>query len=118
MLEGRSREQIYEDWKFKVLPTYLIGTVLWIPAQVINFKVIAPQYRVAYVASLVLVEVNVLCVVRQFSPENMNTKLASFIDGSDTKKTEIYHKTDGVNQVNDLKEKFCSNDDETKSGRK
>ena len=84
----------------------------------INFKVIAPQYRVAYVASLVLIEVNVLCVVRQFSPENINTKLASFINGSDTKKTEIYHKTDGVNQVNDLKEKFCSNEDETKSRRK
>jgi len=117
LLEGGSREQIYEDWKFKVLPTYLIGTVLWIPAQVINFKIISPQYRVAYVASLVLVEVNVLCVVRQFSPENINTKLMSFISEQDPQTTKINQKTDSTNQVNDLEENFCRNEDEIKSGK-
>ena len=75
MLEGKSRERIYEDWKYKALPTYLIGTVLWIPAQVLNFKVVPPQFRVAYVASFVLLEVNVLCFVRKFSPENVTTKI-------------------------------------------
>ena len=91
--------------------------MLWIPAQVINFKFVAPQYRVAYVASLVLVEVNVLCAVRQFSPENINTKLTSFICGQDPQTTKTRQKTDGANQVNDSEEKFCSNDDKTKNGR-
>ena len=81
----------------------------------INFKVIAPQYRVAYVASFVLVEVNVLCVVRQFSPENISTKLTSLISGPETEQSNIHQKTDSANQVNDLKEKFCSDEDETKS---
>ena len=81
----------------------------------INFKVISPQYRVAYVASLVLVEVNVLCVVRQFSPKNINVKLTSLISGPDTQKTKICQKTDGANQVNDWEEKSCRNEDETKS---
>ena len=83
----------------------------------INFKVIAPQYRVAYVASLVLVEVNVLCVVRQFSPENINAKFASIISEQDPQTNKIHQKTDGANQLNDLEEKFCPNEDKTKSGK-
>ena len=113
MLEGRSREQIYEDWKFKVIPTYLIGTVLWIPAQVINFKIIAPQYRVAYVASLVLVEVNVLCLVRKFSSDNISTKITSNISAVDTEKTQYCQRVDDANQVKNLGAESCIEEEET-----
>ena len=72
------KNEILEEWKLKVLPTYFIGALVWIPAQVINFKLISPQYRVAYVASLVLLEVNILCVVKKFSPDNISRKIQQY----------------------------------------
>ena len=78
ILEGRDKNQIAEEWKFKVLPTYLLGTVIWIPLQIINFKLVSPQYRVAYVASLVLLEVNVLCVIKKLSPKGLEIELQKY----------------------------------------
>jgi hypothetical protein len=81
-LEGRKKDEILEEWKLKVLPTYILGAVVWIPAQIINFKLISPQYRVAYVACLVLLEVNILCVVKRFSPDNINKKIEQYCGNS------------------------------------
>ena len=96
------------------MPTYLFGTVLWIPAQVINFKVVAPQYRVAYVASLVFVEVNILCVVRKFSPESVNSTMTSFLNVP-AKQSNISSGNDNdSNQVRTFEAKYNPNEDATK----
>ena len=79
-MEGRNQEELVEEWKIKVLPTYLLGAVVWIPAQIINFKLISPQFRVAYVASFVLLEVNVLCVFKRLSPESLSNVLLEYFD--------------------------------------
>ena len=60
----------------------MLGAIVWIPLQVINFKIISPQYRVAYVASLVLLEVNILCVIQKFSPDNINKKIRQYCGNS------------------------------------
>ena len=41
----------------------------------------------------------------------------SIISEKDPLANEIHQKTDGANQVNDLEEKFCTNEDKTKSGK-
>ena len=81
-MEGRNQQELVEEWKIKVLPTYLLGAVVWIPAQIINFKVISPQFRVAYVASFVLLEVNVLCVFKRLSPESLSNVLFEYVDSN------------------------------------
>ena len=115
MLEGKSRELIYEYWKYKVLPTYLIGTALWIPAQVLNFKIVPPQFRVAYVASFVLLEVNVLCFVRKFSPENVTTKMTSFFNETHSEKLESCQNNIISGKVNSQESKSCPNEYITKT---
>ena len=115
MLEGKSREQIYDDWKYKVLPTYLIGTALWIPAQVLNFKVVPPQFRVAYVASFVLLEVNILCFVRKFSPENITTKMTEFLNEKDSENFEFCQNNNIASRFKSQESKSCPDEDETKT---
>ena len=83
LLEGRNQQELVEEWKIKVLPTYLLGAVVWIPAQIINFKLISPQFRVAYVASFVLLEVNVLCVFKRLSPESLSNVLLEYFESND-----------------------------------
>ena len=83
LLEGRNQEELKEEWKIKVLPTYLLGAVVWIPAQIINFKLVSPQFRVAYVASFVLLEVNVLCVLKRLSPESLSNVLLEYFESND-----------------------------------
>lgn len=77
-MEGRTNDEIAEEWKVKVLPTYLIATIFWIPAQIINFKMIPAQYRVAYVAALTLLEVNILCVIKRCSSQKLIQRLEHF----------------------------------------
>ena len=79
-MEGRNQQELVEEWKIKVLPTYLLGAVVWIPAQIINFKLVSPQFRVAYVASFVLLEVNVLCVLKRLSPESFSNVLLDYFE--------------------------------------
>ena len=81
-MEGRNQEELVEEWKIKVLPTYLLGAVVWIPAQIINFKLVSPQFRVSYVASFVLLEVNVLCVFKRLSPESLSNVLFEYFDSN------------------------------------
>ena len=81
-MEGRNQEELVEEWKIKVLPTYLLGAVVWIPAQIINFKLVSPQFRVAYVASFVLLEVNVLCVFKRLSPESLSNVLLEYFESN------------------------------------
>ena len=82
LLEGRNQEELVEEWKIKVLPTYLLGAVVWIPAQIINFKLVSPQFRVAYVASFVLLEVNVLCVFKRLSTESLSNVLLEYFESN------------------------------------
>ena len=82
LLEGRNQEELIDEWKIKVLPTYLIGAVVWIPAQIINFKLISPQFRVAYVASFVLLEVNVLCVFKRLSSDSSSNVILDYFESN------------------------------------
>ena|SRR3990167_2413902 len=48
ILKQHSYEQISEKIRKDFLKTYLFDCALWIPANLINFRYISPQYRVAY----------------------------------------------------------------------
>lgn len=51
LLEGRRGEAILANTKEKFGPAFWAGNIFWPIANVLNFRFIGPQYRVAYVAS-------------------------------------------------------------------
>jgi len=38
LLEGKRGREIFDEWKSKVLPTFVLGCCFWIPAQAVNFR--------------------------------------------------------------------------------
>ncbi|XP_066991553.2 mpv17-like protein isoform X2 [Anabrus simplex] len=59
LMEGK--ENIIEECKRKVMPTFKTSCMFWLPAQALNFMVVPPAARVVYVGSCALVWVNILC---------------------------------------------------------
>jgi hypothetical protein len=37
-LEGKRGREMFEEWRSKVLPTFVLGSCFWIPAQAANFR--------------------------------------------------------------------------------
>ena len=75
-------EEVARDTQLHEAYRSLLGAVVWIPAQIINFKLVSPQFRVAYVASFVLLEVNVLCVFKRLSPESLSNVLLEYFESN------------------------------------
>lgn len=56
-----SKTDFIEECKQKILPTFKTSCYFWLPAQVINFLLVPPTYRVVYVGSCAFAWVNILC---------------------------------------------------------
>jgi Mpv17 / PMP22 family len=37
-LEGKRGREMFDEWRSKVLPTFVLGCCFWIPAQAANFR--------------------------------------------------------------------------------
>ena len=64
-LEGKRGSDVFDEWKSKVLPTFVLGSCFWIPAQSANFRLVPPKYRVTVIGCLTFVELNCLCLFRR-----------------------------------------------------
>ncbi|GFT69541.1 mpv17-like protein [Nephila pilipes] len=62
-LEGK--EDIFADLKTKFWSTYKLGCCLWLPVQAINFALLPPYTRMAFVGVASFVWVNVLCLIKR-----------------------------------------------------
>lgn len=63
ILEGK--ENIFEEFKRKFWPTYKLSCCFWLPAQAINFALLPPYTRVAFVGAASFVWVNILCFIKR-----------------------------------------------------
>ena len=70
-LEGKRGKEMFQEWKSKVLPTFILGSCFWNPAQAINFRMIPPKYRVTFIGGLTFIELNFLCLFRRIDFDNL-----------------------------------------------
>ena len=75
-LEGK--DNVLSEWKDKFLPTYAVGLSLWVPAQLLNFLLVPPAYRVIYIAVISFFEINILCFIRKISYDDILDFTARF----------------------------------------
>lgn len=62
-LEGK--EDVFAELKAKFWSTYKMSCCFWLPAQAINFALLPPYTRVAFVGVASFIWVNVLCLVKR-----------------------------------------------------
>ncbi|MPC39328.1 mpv17-like protein isoform X2 [Portunus trituberculatus] len=55
------KEDLLEEWRKKIIPTFVTASVFWVPASLINFRFLPPQARVVFVGSCQIVWVSILC---------------------------------------------------------
>ncbi|XP_013119185.2 mpv17-like protein [Stomoxys calcitrans] len=68
LMEGADDK--FLELKQKFLPTFERSCMFWIPAQLFNFVLIAPRFRVLYMGVCGFVWVNILCwIKRQQTPQ-------------------------------------------------
>lgn len=60
-----NKKDALEECRAKFLPTFQTSCMFWLPAQAVNFLLVAPTYRVAYVASCAFAWVNILCWIKR-----------------------------------------------------
>ncbi|GBN16364.1 Mpv17-like protein [Araneus ventricosus] len=63
VLEGK--EDVFAELKAKFWSTYKMSCCFWLPAQAINFALLPPYTRVAFVGVASFIWVNVLCLVKR-----------------------------------------------------
>ncbi|KAG8188926.1 hypothetical protein JTE90_014978 [Oedothorax gibbosus] len=63
ILEGK--EDIFAEVKAKFWSTYQVSCCFWLPAQALNFALLPPYSRVAFVGAASFVWVNVLCLLKR-----------------------------------------------------
>lgn len=56
-----NKKDILEECKRKLIPTFKTSCAFWLPVQAINFLLIPPTFRVAYVGTCAFAWVNILC---------------------------------------------------------
>lgn len=62
IMEGK--DDIFEELKHKFVPAFKISCFFWIPVQAINFMLVTPPFRVAYVGTCAFAWVNILCWIK------------------------------------------------------
>lgn len=67
-LEGK--ENLLEEWRAKMGPTYVLAMAFWLPAQTFNFLYIPPDRRVLFIAACTFVELNGLCILKRIQPHS------------------------------------------------
>ncbi|KAK8375560.1 hypothetical protein O3P69_008405 [Scylla paramamosain] len=55
------KEDLLEEWRKKIIPTFVTASVFWVPASLINFRFLPPQARVVFVGSCQVIWVSILC---------------------------------------------------------
>ncbi|GIY29050.1 mpv17-like protein [Caerostris extrusa] len=63
VLEGR--EDVFAELKAKFWSTYKLSCCFWLPAQALNFALLPPYTRVAFVGVASFIWVNVLCLIKR-----------------------------------------------------
>ncbi|XP_015042569.1 mpv17-like protein isoform X2 [Drosophila miranda] len=60
-------DDILLELREKFLPTFVRSCIFWLPAQVLNFSLVAPRFRVIYMGVCGLIWVNILCWIKRQS---------------------------------------------------
>ncbi|KAK4290118.1 hypothetical protein Pmani_036967 [Petrolisthes manimaculis] len=55
------KKDVLQEWKQKIIPTFVTASVFWVPASLINFRFLPPQARVIFVGSCQIIWVSILC---------------------------------------------------------
>lgn len=58
-LEGK--KDLLEEWRKKIIPTFLTASVFWVPVSLINFRFLPPRARVVFVGTCQVIWVSILC---------------------------------------------------------
>ncbi|XP_068211394.1 mpv17-like protein [Palaemon carinicauda] len=58
-MEGK--EDLLDEWRNKIVPTFLTASVFWVPSALINFRFLPPQARVVFVGGCQIIWVSILC---------------------------------------------------------
>ncbi|XP_017053040.1 mpv17-like protein isoform X2 [Drosophila ficusphila] len=59
IMEGS--EDTFLELREKFVPTFVRSCIFWLPAQALNFSLVAPRFRVIYMGVCGLIWVNILC---------------------------------------------------------
>ena len=74
-LERRPLSEIWDEFRVKFPYIFLLDCFVWPPAQAINFLYLAPQYRMAYVNTIVLFwDIGISYIKHQWTPHTKLTK--------------------------------------------
>jgi len=60
-------EDTFLELREKFVPTFMRSCIFWLPAQVLNFSLVAPRFRVIYMGVCGLIWVNILCWTKRQS---------------------------------------------------
>lgn len=55
------KEDVFAEWKAKLAPTFLTASMFWVPANFVNFRMLPPHARVAFVGGCQIIWVSILC---------------------------------------------------------
>ncbi|TRY74876.1 hypothetical protein TCAL_07134 [Tigriopus californicus] len=62
LLEGQ--EDVLAEVKKKYLPTFVLESLFWIPAQAVNFALIPARFRVIFLSIISFTWLNILCIIK------------------------------------------------------
>uniref|UniRef100_A0A6P4EWS7 Mpv17-like protein isoform X1 n=1 Tax=Drosophila rhopaloa TaxID=1041015 RepID=A0A6P4EWS7_DRORH len=65
IMEGS--EDTFLELREKFVPTFVRSCIFWLPAQALNFSLVAPRFRVIYMGVCGLIWVNILCWTKRQS---------------------------------------------------
>ncbi|EDV52104.1 mpv17-like protein isoform X1 [Drosophila erecta] len=75
IMEGS--EDISLELREKFVPTFMRSCIFWLPAQALNFSLVAPRFRVIYMGICGLIWVNILCWTKRQSLPVATKEIAS-----------------------------------------
>ncbi|KAM9299379.1 mpv17-like protein [Gastrophryne carolinensis] len=77
ILDGE--EEIFKNLKEKFWPTYKTGVLCWTVFQTINFSIIPPLVRTAYIGACAFVWTTFLCYIRNRDIDQVATQVLQYI---------------------------------------
>ncbi|EDW79444.2 uncharacterized protein Dwil_GK20482 [Drosophila willistoni] len=63
IMEGS--DDIFLELREKFMPTFVRSCIFWLPAQALNFSLVAPRFRVIYMGVCGLIWVNIMCWIKR-----------------------------------------------------
>ena len=71
VMAGESIQVAWDELKKKLFPTMAATAVFWVPAQIVNFRLVPPRLRVVYMALCTFVEFNILAVFKKWDGKSI-----------------------------------------------